>query len=593
MSCGCGCGGSCGCNSSANLGALAVSPIARMQRGVMPSQMTAARYLGRYGALGALGVSPLTETAAGGAATIGVDLGVGTAAGSLGAAALGSAAGSVVPVVGTVVGAAVGLLVGKLFGHANYAAVAASVGQSMQVADLYKTLYGQYAGRVLTLPDITIVWYGLMHEGFWPQNAGGGWAPGTTCNVKACEAGQLVNGSCPGCGGTASWVQSLLANAGGAKAIPTYIATANKAGIYNPVTIADNYIIPGWAGPVECKQCIDWFRVASSQNPVIARQLVIDTVDAMEYQTNPNLPLYYGSGSATAPATSAATPTSPAAASTPAVASPAPAMTPATTATTAPAPSANGTTISATTGGTLTSAQGAFTFGTTTDGLGNTAILLNGSSTNGFGVQLQILNGAPVALEANGSTWTWSGTTFTQTTPATTPTPSSTSTTASSTNLSANGASITPTTGGTLMTAQGAWTFGTTTDGQGDTALLLNGIATGGFGTQLAILNGSPVALYANGATYGWSGTAWTQLTGATTTVAPSLSTPYMETSYTPDESQSYAEPSYAPSAPAAPAQSVAAPVAVAAPTGVSLTTLALIGGAGALVFLLMKKKAA
>lgn len=441
MSCGCGCGGAGGCGHTvgalnpmvtralASRGAIVHRASAQVLPGGLDvSRLTSAQVKAIYrrrqfGGLGTLGISAegsmLVSKGAGLAAGAGAGTLIGTGAGTAGGVLFGASAGSVVPIVGTVVGAVVGLLVGKLFGAgACYSCILAQVGDAMKVAELYKTMAGQYAGRDIKLQDLNIVWHGLLCEQVFPKNSQKGIGPNVNCKtvtIQQCIQHQV---NCSKCCGVASWITDLF-NAGAARGFPALIAKANKAGHFNPVTIADQYIIPAWTGPGS--QYVTWAAPSNSINPTLVRQLIIDTVDALESLKNPNLPRYYGAGSSNIAATSAATPTSAAVGSaaisaTPVTGIQAQAVTAAQQ--TQQTVSPNGTIVAANSGGTLSTAQGTWSFSASGDGAGNFAVLLNGTATGQYASQLGILNGQPVALMADGSTWGWNGSAWSQLTAA-------------------------------------------------------------------------------------------------------------------------------------------------------------------------------
>lgn len=266
--------------------------------------------------LGALGTSPLVSAVApkviGAAAGIGTGALIGTAAGSAGAIAFGAAAGSVVPIVGTAVGAVVGFLATKLFGHANYAAVAQSVAQQLQLAEAYKQVAGQYPGRVYGTQELHMVWWGLMHEGLFPKNpSSAGWAPGAVCDIAGCIAGKRDgSGNCPGCGGNQRWVDDLFIDGIMTQLMgfgSRSLAAATNKGLTNPITITDQLYTPAWSGPDLGSAGIKWASIGGSTNPALTRQLVIDTYDAALAANNPNLPLYYGAIPGQSQANSSAT----------------------------------------------------------------------------------------------------------------------------------------------------------------------------------------------------------------------------------------------------------------------------------------------
>lgn len=100
--------------------------------------------------------------------------------------------------------------------------------------------------------------------------------------------------------------------------------------------------------------------------------------------------------------------------------------------------------------------------------------------------------------------------------PAPTPTPSPT--------VSPDGTSITPTSGGSLITADGTWTFGTST-GPGGTTILLNGDAnaTGwASGVELIVENGGQLyQLNSLGDWFVWSAGQWLAASGPLPAPAP------------------------------------------------------------------------
>lgn len=241
--------------------------------------------------LGALGATnPLVAAAATGIASKAVAVG---ASSLLAAAGAGAIAGP----IGAAVGIVVGLLSQKLFGHANYAAVANDVASRLKYAEGYKQIAGQYPGRVYGSADLKQVWYGLVHEGVFPKNAGGGWAPGTVCNIQACINGARdKNGNCPGCGGSEQWANDLFTGSlvNPLQGFSGAIRAGNQQGIQNPIQIADQILIPNWAPPDQGSKNIKWAYPGSSTAPSLVRQLMVDTLDAVEYESNKALPLFYG-----------------------------------------------------------------------------------------------------------------------------------------------------------------------------------------------------------------------------------------------------------------------------------------------------------
>jgi len=251
--------------------------------------------------LGALGASPLVGTVATGVLGKGAAMG---ASSLLAAAGAGAWAGP----VGAAVGLVVGILSQKLFGHADYAKVANDVAATLKYAEAYKQVAGQYPGRLYGSAELKQVWSGFVHEGIFPKNAGGGWAPGAVCDINACIQGiRDKNGNCPGCGGSQAWADDMWSGrmANPIQGFKGAIQKANQQGITNPIQIADAIFIPAWAPPDQGSKNIKWASPQNSKAPSLVRQLMIDTLDAVEYESNQSLPLFYGTipGSA-APAVS-------------------------------------------------------------------------------------------------------------------------------------------------------------------------------------------------------------------------------------------------------------------------------------------------
>lgn len=259
-----------------------------------------------FGALGA--TSPLVSSAVTGIAGKAVAVGATSLLASAGA---GAFAGP----IGAAVGIVVGLLSQKLFGHANYAAVANDVASRLKYAEAYKQIAGQYPGRVYGSADLKQVWYGLVHEGVFPKNpASQGWAPGTVCNVQACINGSRdKNGNCPGCGGSEQWANDLFTGSlvNPLQGFSGAIRAGNQQGLQNPIDIADQILIPNWAPPDQGSKNIKWAYPGNSAAPSLVRQLMVDTLDAVEYEGNKSLPLFYGTVPGVSPAATAPPPPPP------------------------------------------------------------------------------------------------------------------------------------------------------------------------------------------------------------------------------------------------------------------------------------------
>jgi beta-glucanase (GH16 family) len=144
-------------------------------------------------------------------------------------------------------------------------------------------------------------------------------------------------------------------------------------------------------------------------------------------------------------------------------------------------PSPNGSIITPGQGGSLTTSEGTWTFGSkATDGV-NSYTQLNGNA-DGWAVKLEIANGNLYAfnqvdghwwLRQNGS-WGDAGTTDPLGSPSPVP----------------NGSTLYPGQGGSLATSEGTWTFGGLSWDGIDSYTLLNG-SSNGWAVELAISNGN------------------------------------------------------------------------------------------------------
>jgi hypothetical protein len=382
--------------------------------------------------LGRLGVVAPGTTVTGSVVSVGVAAGTAlaaTAGASAGALALGVSIGSAAGPIGTVVGAVVGYLTSKLFGNADYANIYSQVSNSITLAQAYAQVAGKYPGRVYGWLEMQYIWSGLVHWGIFPQNYNGGGVLGSNPGLGVCTEASISH-NINACG-TQSWINDVVQGTG-TKAIQPQIENANKNGVYNPQQVWSNWIEPVWNGPVECSGCVDWFlpQNARSGYASLVEQLVIDTVDAIEFNDNACLANYYGSipagwtcscasgcsgVAAPAPAAAAAPSAAPKAttgaattvrASTPALAQVASGCSPA---------SVSGASIVPGDGLTLCDTSGnLWSFGTSTCNsttCQGTEILLNGASSGGFASELALIDGQVVAQSElqtaawNGSAW--------------------------------------------------------------------------------------------------------------------------------------------------------------------------------------------
>jgi hypothetical protein len=492
-------------------------------------------YLRRFRTgLGSLGDSTVTPagqiiskgigTAAGLAATAGIT----AAVSAIGGAAAGAAGGSVIPVVGTIIGAAIGYLTGKLFGHADYAEVYANIENVMALFEAYQPIAGEYPGRIFGWPEMQYVFHGAMVFGLWPGNGpaitGDCTQAMITAKINACGTGQFVD----------DLIGAGAPNPGsGSNNIVNLVGTALVAGLRNPQTIVSQYVIPGLTKVAQGKGNA-WLNPATSGDPQLYQQMLIDLTDIIVTTKYPQTPVYYGS---IPPDYTGSVDT------TMATATAAPGATKATGANNLPAAPAQstvspaGTQITAGSGKTISTSTG-WVFGfTTTKGNGGYQVYVTtpgqiaagGAATpiNAYGVGMTLQSSQVVILtDSNNDTYTWSPSagTFVANS-ASAATANSTSTNAA---LSPAGTTITPASGGSLVSPFGTFTFGTTSDGNGNYQILLNGSYTAAGssnGTQLQMnSSGVVVATISNGATYGFSSGGWTSITAPSSVTA--ISTP-------------------------------------------------------------------
>jgi hypothetical protein len=166
--------------------------------------------------------------------------------------------------------------------------------------------------------------------------------------------------------------------------------------------------------------------------------------------------------------------------------------------------SSDGSTLSAGSGGTLTTAAGTWSFGTASNGSGN-IILLNGQqAAGGWGTLLLVYNGGQMYAENSQNNWyQWNSSGWTQI--AGDPRGG----------ISSDGSTLSAGSGGTLTTAAGTWSFGTASNGSGNIILLNGQQAAGGWGTLLLVYNGGQI--YAENSQnnwYQWNSSGWTQIAG-------------------------------------------------------------------------------
>jgi hypothetical protein len=184
--------------------------------------------------------------------------------------------------------------------------------------------------------------------------------------------------------------------------------------------------------------------------------------------------------------------------------------------------SADGSQLTASQSGSLKTADGTWT-------LSANHVMLDGVDTRGVAQLLQVSGGKLYQLSTSNVWWVWSGGAaasgwWSQTSapPAPAPTPPSSSGSGSgSTTRSADGTQLTPNQTGSLITADGTWTFS-------GNHVLLNGLDTGGTGQLLQVDSGGKVyQLSLSNVWWVWSGGAaasgwWSQSSAPPTQAAGS-----------------------------------------------------------------------
>ncbi len=172
-----------------------------------------------------------------------------------------------------------------------------------------------------------------------------------------------------------------------------------------------------------------------------------------------------------------------------------------------PAPSSDGTTLTAPAAGSLITSAGTWTFGTTANSNGY-PILLNGNPAAGGSASMMLVynSGKLYVKNAQNAWYLWNGSGWSAVsadprTPPPTPSPDGTTLTAPST--------------GNLLTAAGTWTFGTTANSNGYPIMLNGKSAAGGSGSLMLVYNkGQLYVSNTSGAWYLWNGSGFTAVSG-------------------------------------------------------------------------------
>jgi hypothetical protein len=159
-------------------------------------------------------------------------------------------------------------------------------------------------------------------------------------------------------------------------------------------------------------------------------------------------------------------------------------------------PSANGSVLTAGSGGNLVTSAGNWTFNSV-QGNGGYAILVNGESAGGgYADSLYLENGGQVyALNSLNNWYLWGGGGWSWT----------------ASPLSPDGSVLNAGSGGSLITKYGIWTFSSSSSTGGSDILLQGSSAGGGAANSLYVENGGQVyALNSMGNWYLWSASSWT-----------------------------------------------------------------------------------
>jgi len=159
--------------------------------------------------------------------------------------------------------------------------------------------------------------------------------------------------------------------------------------------------------------------------------------------------------------------------------------------------SPDGATLSAPSSGSLTTAAGIWTFGTTQPQPGQYEIFLNGNYVPGWAAVMEVNNGGQMyAYNSDlGSWWVWNNTWSQSAVP-----------------VSPDGTTLTAPSTGSLTTAAGIWTFGTTQPEPGQYEIFLNENYVPGWAAVMEVNNGGQMYAYNSdlGSWWVWNNT-WLQ----------------------------------------------------------------------------------
>jgi hypothetical protein len=153
--------------------------------------------------------------------------------------------------------------------------------------------------------------------------------------------------------------------------------------------------------------------------------------------------------------------------------------------------SLDGTILTAPSSGSLTTAAGTWTFGTTQSQPGQYQIFLNGNYASGWAAAIEVNNGGKLyaydSYLGNWYVWNngWSGS-------AAPPPPTG----PGAGPVSPDGTILTAPSSGSLKTAAGTWTFGTTQPLPGQYEIFLNGYDASGWAAAIEVKNGGKLYAY-------------------------------------------------------------------------------------------------
>lgn len=183
--------------------------------------------------------------------------------------------------------------------------------------------------------------------------------------------------------------------------------------------------------------------------------------------------------------------------------------------------SPDGSVLLAGNGGSLVTADGIWTLENRAGMEGEALVLLNGQSKSAIARELLVLNGGNLYISNNSGDWfKWIGTGWTRTSNQLSSPPGG---------ISPDGSRLMVNNGGSLITADGTWTFQNRAGVAGEGMILLNGQSTAAMASVLYVLDsGTLYASKASGNWFKWIGSRWKPIAnphllmaGAATTTFP------------------------------------------------------------------------